>query len=477
MFLARKLPPADYGTFKQIFLVFSTFYLILQGGIVQSLYYFIPREPARRMTWVFQALFVLTVTGLLSGAGILFFGAKLSSLFSNPALEEFVPSLAFFTMLMLCGSYLEAALISEEKVAAGSTVLFFSEALRSLFILLPLLIHHTLSAIVHSLVAFSALRLLATLFYTGYNLFRRERARAPIFTGPTLKTQLAYCLPFGAAIVVDVLQINLHQYAVAYLFDAATFAFYSVGMLQIPVVDLIYTPMSQLLIVRMGRLLREGSPEERLALWVDMTRRLALLFFPMAIFFCLISNDLILLFFTETYLNSVPLFRIAVMAIFLSAFLTDGMLRCHAEAKFFLLIPSLKIILTFLLIIPLIKVWGLLGAVLATVMVAYIGKFLMLWKIRRLMAVSWSSFLPWRDLTGLLFLAIATAYVLAGLRQMLILSPLAAVILLSLLYWTSFGTLLFFTPLLPDPIREAVRERMKTIWNAVARKPQDLTSN
>src|SRR5581483_802162 len=101
MFLARKLPPADYGTFKQIFLIFSTFYLILQVGMVQSLYYFIPREPSRRATWVTQSLFVLSLTGLASGAAILFLGAKLSSLFSNPALAEFMPHLALFTTLMI----------------------------------------------------------------------------------------------------------------------------------------------------------------------------------------------------------------------------------------------------------------------------------------------------------------------------------------------------------------------------------------
>lgn len=460
MFLARKLPPADYGTFKQVFLIFSTFYLILQMGMVQSLYYFIPREPARRATWVLQSIFVLSVAGIVAGAGIFFLGPRLAALFSNPALGEFIPHLALFTTLMIGASYFEAVLISEEKVAAGSSVLFLSEALRSLFILFPLLIHHTLSGIILGLVLFATLRFVAALAYTCFSLPRTEKTPGPLLTWGSLKAQLAYCLPFGAAIVVDVLQVNLHQYTVAYLFDATTFAFYSVGMLQIPIVDLFYTPMSELLIVRMGRLIREGSERERLALWASMTKRLALIFFPMALFFCLIASDLIVLFFTDTYAGSVPLFRIAVMTILLAAFLTEGMLRCHAQAKFFLLIPSLKVVLTLLLIVPLIRLWGLLGAVVATVLVAYVGKFLMLWKVRKLMQVSWSAFLPWRDLGGIFSLAAVIAFALASLREMLILSPLPALLLLSFLYWTSFGLVLFFTPLLPDSIREVIREKV-----------------
>lgn len=460
MFLARKLPPADYGTFKQIFLIFSTFYLILQVGMVQSLYYFVPRDPARRATWLVQSIFVLSLAGIISGTAILLLGPKLASLFSNPALGAFIPHLALFTMLMIGASFFEASLISEEKVAAGSAVLFFSEALRSLFILLPLLINHSLSGIVIGLVLFATVRFVGTLSYTAYSLYRRGSLGGPILGWKTLKTQLAYCLPFGAAIVVDVLQVNLHQYTVAYLFDAATFALYSVGMLQIPIVDLFYTPMSDLLIVRMGRLIREGSARERLALWVEMTRRLALLFIPMAIFFGLISYDLIVLFFTETYAASAPLFRIAAMTIVLSAFLTEGMLRCHAEAKFFLLIPTLKVTLTLLLIVPMIKLWGLLGAVVATVFVAYLGKLLMLWKIRRLMEVPWSAFLPWQALGGIFSLSAGIAYGLSFLREMAAPPPLTALILLSLLYWSLFVLLVYFTPLLPESIRETVRRRI-----------------
>lgn len=477
MFLARKLLPSDYGTFKQIFLVFSTLYLILQAGMVQSLYYFIPREPARRATWIIQSLLVLSGTGIAAGAAILFFGAKLSAFFSNPALGAFVPHLALFTALMIGASYFEALLIAEEKVAAGSAVLFFSEALRSLFILFPLLIFHTLSGIVLGLIAFAALRFSVSLSYTCMLLFRREKAGGSLFSWGTLKTQLAYSLPFGAAIVVDVLQINLHQYAVAYLFDAATFAVYSVGMLQLPIVDLFYTPMSDLLIVRMGQLLRKGSQPERLGLWVDMTKRLALLFMPMAIYFCLIAPDLITLFFTDTYAGAIPLFRIAVMTILLDSFLTEGMLRCHAEAKFFLLIPTLKVILTLLLMIPMIKLWGLFGAVLATVAVAGIGKFLMLWKVRRVMAVSWREFLPWRELGGIFFLAATIAFSLAFIRGMLPLPPFAALLLFSFLYWFFLGSALFFSPFFPESIRTAIRERIRSLRQGVAEKAPDLTSN
>jgi hypothetical protein len=53
--------------------------------------------------------------------------------------------------------------------------------------------------------------------------------------------QLAYALPFALAVGVEIVQANFHQYVVATRFDAATFAIFAVGVLQMPLVDIIAT--------------------------------------------------------------------------------------------------------------------------------------------------------------------------------------------------------------------------------------------
>jgi len=74
-----------------------------------------------------------------------------------------------------------------------------------------------------------------------------------------LKERRAYALPFTLSVIVQVIQQNYHQYAVAFHFDAATFAIYSVGCLQIPLVDFMATPASNVMMVRMT----EELPGER----------------------------------------------------------------------------------------------------------------------------------------------------------------------------------------------------------------------
>ena len=206
--------------------------------------------------------------------------------------------------------------------------------------------------------------------------------------------------------------------------------------------------------VRMTLLLKEGSSQERLDLWHDITTRLALFFFPVGLFFILIAPDMILLLFKETYRESIPLFQISALGILPAIFLSDGMLRCYARIPFILLMTLVKTVITFLLIIPLVKIAGLTGAVTATTLVLYIGKGMMLWKTKALMAVSWREFLPWLKLAGILLLAGAVFVPTALLRQTFTVGPFTALIFDTLFFWTAYTLLLFWTALLPSSLRE-----------------------
>ena len=59
-----------------------------------------------------------------------------------------------------------------------------------------------------------------------------------------------------------------------------TFAMYSIGCLQIPLIDVIASSACNVMMVRMSEKMRDGQPQAVLDIWTDTTRRLALIFFP-----------------------------------------------------------------------------------------------------------------------------------------------------------------------------------------------------
>ncbi len=106
---------------------------------------------------------------------------------------------------------------------------------------------------------FAAVRLAATLIV----LWREFRSELRVDL-PVLRRQLAYALPFALAVGIEVVHLNWHQYAVAARFDAAAFAIYAVGCLQIPVVDLIVSSTVNVMMVEMAAA-RERGPARRAA--------------------------------------------------------------------------------------------------------------------------------------------------------------------------------------------------------------------
>src|SRR3954469_20570092 len=72
LILTRLLPQAEFGTYKQVWLVVTTAYFMLQLGLSQSLYYFIPRKDGREQAWLTQTTLSLTLTGTLCAAALYF---------------------------------------------------------------------------------------------------------------------------------------------------------------------------------------------------------------------------------------------------------------------------------------------------------------------------------------------------------------------------------------------------------------------
>jgi O-antigen/teichoic acid export membrane protein len=61
--LVRVFDQADYGTYKQLFLIFASLYSVALVGLSDSLYYFVPRDPPKGGRYVANA-----VGGLLLGS-------------------------------------------------------------------------------------------------------------------------------------------------------------------------------------------------------------------------------------------------------------------------------------------------------------------------------------------------------------------------------------------------------------------------
>src|SRR5437870_11366016 len=86
LILTRLLPQAEFGTYKQVWLVVMTAYYMLQLGLAQSLYYFIPRKDGREQVWLTQTTISLTTLGAICGIALYAGRFMVARQFGNPEL-------------------------------------------------------------------------------------------------------------------------------------------------------------------------------------------------------------------------------------------------------------------------------------------------------------------------------------------------------------------------------------------------------
>ena len=392
--LARIFDRAEYGTYKQLFLVFATLYGLAQLGMAESLYYFVPsrsKEAAGRH--VANALVTLGAAGVGCLALLYAMRTTVAAWLTNSQLADHLALVGVLLALMLVTALFEIVMIARKQHFAAAVTYAGSDVTRTLLFVLPALGFGGVRGLLVGGVTFGVLRLAAMLAYLWREFGRELRVDLDIW-----RRQLAYALPFAMAVSVEVVLLNFHQYFVAARFDTATFAIYSVGCLQIPLIDLVMTSSVNVMMVQMAGHAAKGETRAAMALWHDTICKLAFIFFPLTVLLLVTAQQVIVALFTANYLASVPIFMIWTLTILPSAFAVDGVLRVYAQTRFLLVMNLVRLVVVVALISWLLTAFGLRGAVLVTLLAMSIVKGMGVVRAAQLFNAPFAEALPWRRL-------------------------------------------------------------------------------
>lgn len=392
MVLARVLLPASYGTFKQAWLVSQTLVLVLPMGLTQSLYYFVPREPAERDRFVAQTLLAHVLLGALAAALLVGGAPLLAAHFDNPQLAANAGWVAAFTGFGIAGAPLDIAWNAQGRVGAAALARLATEAGRSVALVAGALLVGAVEGAFAGMAVAAAARAVVTFAALA-------RAHGLSVRSAALRRQLAYALPFGLAFVVIVPQQQFHHYAVGAAVGAAAFAVYSVGTFQLPVVDVLYTPISELLQIGLAESDGAGRPPAAgLPLFHEAVLQLSFAFLPFAGLLLVAAPALIELLFSPVYLEAVPIFRVTALSVALAALPLDGVMRARAQNRFMLVLSAGKLIATVPLVLGGLAVFGPIGALAGWIGVEALARGVLLRRAATLFQVPVRRVLPLRAL-------------------------------------------------------------------------------
>jgi O-antigen/teichoic acid export membrane protein len=305
-FLVRLMTVADFGAYRQFFLLDIYVSTLFQLGVNQSLYYFIPRDPRNAGAYFLNSLLMNLVVFTTAYALIGTFREPLSAWLKMAILRDaFAPLTAYTMSLMLiaaCDCYLNARQLTKAsaffevagQVLASAVTVYVAFATRSL------------GAIILWLVVARAVQLLAMLAYIHLRLdgFGAQR----YFFG--MREQIRYGIALGLAGTVWAMLQRLHEFFVSGYYGTEAYAVYSAGCTEIPIIQIFTQSVAVVALGQFAMLEQQGDWQGVRRLWTRVLTSSYAVALPTIIGFLLISKPLILFMFTGTYAGAVPIFQI-----------------------------------------------------------------------------------------------------------------------------------------------------------------------
>ncbi len=330
---------------------------------------------------------VYLLVGGFGGGLVAVFPDLLTKLLRSDELATHAPLIASAMLLGVATAPLEWVIIANGEARIAAVMIALTQVARSALLVLAGGFLGSTRALAHAAVISGLLQGAVLTWYV--------RSRFPgVLRGVDrrlMRAQLAYALPLSLAGLLWWVQTSLHHYVVANRFDAAAYAIYAVGCLQLPVLGIAADSIGSVLIPRVSELRRLDDWPAIVGLVAKGLRSLAAIALPLYAFLLVSGREFLTTLFTEQYRASWPIFAVNLALIPLSILATaaDAVFRaCPEELPFLLRLRGV-------LLLPLLGgLWiaterlGMIGATLAVVGVAVVERVVVAARAARIMGLT-----------------------------------------------------------------------------------------
>lgn len=405
LILVRYLTQTEFGSYKQTILLYTTAISLLPWGMAQSLYYFIPQNPKDRASYLGNTFLFLISVATLALVGFIFFGSHLQRYFHSAELASNSAMIGVFIFFTIASLHWEIVLVSENRASAAAVVILLSEVLKAVTLIGGALIVSSFRGIVTALALVATIRfiLLGIYFYQEFKVILKGLDLS------LFRKQWKYSMPFGLMVLLAFTQDYFNQYYISYSLSPADFAIYSVGCLQLPLIDVFYSSIGDVAMVKMSEHLQVKDIAGVHRIWHEAVVKLALIFLPLMVYVLTVSEQFITALFTVSYKASIPIFIVSTIALLFQGLLVDPVMRVFGETRSMLLITILRMPITIILVIIALKSFGMIGVAASTVLTVLLLRTMMLVRIRKIMQVKTIDLLPWKQLGRILVVAFSAA--------------------------------------------------------------------
>ncbi|PKN73232.1 MAG: hypothetical protein CVU50_04350 [Candidatus Cloacimonetes bacterium HGW-Cloacimonetes-3] len=385
--LARLITPAELGSYRQLFLIYSTFSTLLLLGIPQSLLYFLPKsasgEEQKRI--ISRTLNIVSLLSLLFALAIFASRGFIAAKFNNPSLQPLLLIYAIYPLFIFITQLFSSIMLGlKQPLQAAKFTLF---AVGSDFVLILGVAYFTrdLALIVWAVIASAFLQWL----YARLKLWKfNNRISATIFEG--FHTQLAYSIPLGLSSIIGILGVQIDKFMISGFFGPEQFAVFSIGAMELPLIGILANSVNSILLPHLS----SGDPKNMGELYSGAVRKNALIVFPLAALFYMFAEPIMVFLYGAIYAEAAVYFKIYLLILPLRIATYGIIFQAFGKTKVIMLNALFMLALNVVMNYFFIKAMGMKGAAYATVLVTWLSVGLYLLMMKSLLKLRLRDYFP-----------------------------------------------------------------------------------
>lgn len=361
IYAARALGAGEYGVFSYVLGLSGFFTVFSDMGVNSLLMRDVASYPEERSRY-FAASFWLKIS--------LLFVASLLLIFVAPHFSKIGIVISLFSLVALMsvfdglGEFFSSFLRGVEKMELDAFIMFAKNIVMIIAGFTLLILSPNAQSLIISYIISSGFGAIVAAFFVRRQFLKIFR----YFDLNLIKKIISSAWPIAFSSVLGMFMINTDVVILGWLRTAKEIGYYSIGQRFVPVLltlpNIFATAMFPILSRFAGQ--KEQQKEKNLN-----EKSMALIFMivlPLILGGIILAAPIIKLIFGQSYLPSVPAFRILIISlilIFPNVFLTNIVLVHNYQKKIvkYLVFSSLGNIILNILLIPL---WGIIGAAVAT---------------------------------------------------------------------------------------------------------------
>ncbi len=402
VFLSRFLTREEYGLYSQFYLVHNFLGSICAFGIQSNLYYFFPgvtEERKKIITW--NTLITLCCFGVCGGLCLLI--PSIRNFLLNEELRQYL------NIIILCIIfYVPSLLIDPLGVVRNNKILVMfyhpvSILLKVVFVISFALIFHSLESIFYAILL---LEIIIFVFLLLYVLRFYPLCCRPFLSRELMRKQLAYSLPFGIAVCLNTLCMQIDKIICTNYLTLSDYAIYSIAFFGIPGIMQIYDALCQVNVLDMAKYHKEKNRQGMLNSYKMFVTKTLSFSLPIILVGCLFSPQIIDLIFSSKYHEAIPFFRLYLFTFIFGMMGAGTILRAIGKTTYSMYAYLLSAIVGIPCTYFLISHFGIWGAIISAMINTILPKLLQIIFECRIMRCSFVDYLPWGNIVKIVAISV-----------------------------------------------------------------------